>query len=188
MARDNVKLFSESVDVLKEAYFDDILEHWSCTACLVGNLIANRLDLKIARDNEWMTMKTDYEPFILPIHLPKYYWISENGETVKAQWNHVFNSDMLDVQHRHPEYYRGEAKRQLDATGFTWQELAEMEFAFESTKKLKTDTDDDYMFNGLMRGIEKMADILNIDLNAKEQAKRPFAMKHKSRKELRNQP
>ncbi len=86
-------------------------------------------------------------------------------------WPTVFLSDN-HKQRIMPVNYAGEAKRQIDATGYTWQELARIEIAFE-----EHDITDDWeqnMFNGLMAVVDVLAEIHGIDLTAKEQAKALF--------------
>ena len=69
--------------------------------------------------------------------------------------------------------YEGKAKKQIDSTGYTWQELAKVEKAFESAGK--GNSGDDYMFNGLMAVIDVL-DIIheNTDEKATTETKKRF--------------
>lgn len=49
----NKKLFNETVDILVKAYMNDTLEHGSCSACAVGNIITARLGDEYFGTFEW---------------------------------------------------------------------------------------------------------------------------------------
>lgn len=77
----------------------------------------------------------------------------------------VFITNFPSPQILSPRNYSGSAKKQIDATGYSWQELARVEYAFESAKK--GESADDWMFNGLMAVLDVLADIHGVNLSAK---------------------
>jgi hypothetical protein len=91
-------------------------------------------------------------------------------------WPTVFVTGGNHQQKRMPIFYEGEAKRQIDATGYTWQELARIEKAFEfhDTDSFDPEDADEAMFNGLMAVVDVLADIHGIDLTVREEAKALF--------------
>lgn len=42
--------FENSVDVLVKAYFNDTLQHGNCSACAVGNLISDAMQIPMTQD------------------------------------------------------------------------------------------------------------------------------------------
>lgn len=72
-----------------------------------------------------------------------------NGDT---RWSRMFGTFYDSVKQCHgqlifPENYKGEVKLIIDETGYTWQELAQVERVFESSE----DVED---------GLEKVIDLL----------------------------
>jgi hypothetical protein len=155
--------------VLVKAFLDDTLVHGNCYACAVGNLVACGLGAKV--------IKTDHR-FVTHI------W--DNGEDYPGKvhrntiqhdgWGAFFTTDR--------DYRTGKKKqevnlhllqservqRHITVTGYTWEELARIEFAFESADKRKKDR----MLNGLMKVVDVLADIHGVDLSVKESAKLQF--------------
>lgn len=153
--------FHYTVNVLVKAYLNETLEHGVCTACAVGNIIADSVKAKVIKDHG--------------------VWV-RNGALVQPIWDDVFLSEIPGEQKINPENYKGWAKRQIDTTGYTWQELAKIEYAFELHNCLIDYPNDeqeekqisDAMFNGLMAVVDVLADIHGIDLERKEEAKALF--------------
>lgn len=70
-----------------------------------------------------------------------------------------------------PENYEGDAKSEIDSTGYAWQDLAKIEKSFESAKGIK----DEKMFNGLMAVIEVLDQIHeNTDQEVTKVSKQKF--------------
>jgi hypothetical protein len=160
--------FNHTVDVLVKAYLNETLEHGVCTACAVGNIIADSIGAKPTRGGiNW----------------------KRNGTEIIPVWGKVFQSIAPGNQRVTADAYKGWEKKQIDTTGYTWQELAKIEYAFElHNSGIYLDDDpefqDDYslviinqaMFNGLMAVVDVLADIHGIDLEAKETAKALFVV------------
>lgn len=142
--------FEKTVDILVRAYFEGTLEHGWCSACAVGNIVAESLGTKPqSRDNYF-----------------------SNGAF--ASWSFVFYTG-CQKQNFYPEAYHGNAKNQIDSTGYSLEELMKIEAAFESvTKEYPINKNDSIMFSGLMAVVDVLADIHQIDLKAKEEAKLLF--------------
>lgn len=140
--------FEHSIDVLVRAYLNDTLQHNNCTACAVGNMIADALKFEFKKT-----------------------WAGLTWENKYPEWIDVFCTTS-NGQRKTPEAYEYSAKYQIDSTGYPWQDLAKIEYAFETAPK--GNNDDDWMFNGLMAVVDVLADIHGIDLKQKEQAKEMF--------------
>lgn len=145
--------FYHSVNILVKAYLNDTLQHGNCYACAIGNMVAD--------SNKIVFTGTS-------IFRDKKVW---DDRSKTPYWQDVFITTECE-QIFSPQQYEGEAKRQIDATGYSWQELAKIEYAFESADL--GSNEDDYMFNGLMAVVDVLAEIHNIDLQSKEEAKALF--------------
>lgn len=108
----NEALFNKTVGILVKAYINETLLRADCAACAVGNIVAgnNGYDIKIIiggncfGDNsaKWVGKKHP----------------AENG------WG---NAACLFIV---PENYTGEAKRQIDSTGYSIKQVRLIEDAF----------------------------------------------------------
>ena len=152
--------FENTVNILVKAYLDDTLVHSDCSACAVGNLVAAGKGYTYKREEY-----EDEDGDILPGDL---FW----KEALLPKWRRVFMTQNCKHQYQNPQNYTGDAKDEIDATGYAWQELARIEYAFETAPKGKDD--DEWMFNGLMSVVDTLADIHQIDLSVKESAKLLF--------------
>lgn len=152
----DLKKFNHTVNVLLKAYLNDTLEHGSCHACAVGNLVAEALHTEVCQvRGVWINGQMPY-------------W---NVVFITSDWNVVFiTSDKK--QYVNPENYVGTSKTQIDATGYTWQQLAKIEFAFETANPGRSN--DEWMFNGLMAVVDVLAEIHEIDLETVKETKELF--------------
>lgn len=150
--------FNDSVSILVKAYLNGTLLHGDCRACAVGNMVAHKMGIKITIEED------DYE---------NCYASWDVGE---ASWyNHVFLGKVDAVISRN-------AMRQYKAIGYTAHQVARIEHAFEDAKvrtygpipNMVKYNDDEWMFNGLMDVVDVLADIHNIDLSVRENAKALF--------------
>jgi hypothetical protein len=158
--------FNHSVNVLVQAYLNNTLQHGNCYACAVGNIIADGLGTKC------IVKKDSFKGIV---------W--DNGEPYPGQghfntpngWGALFNTDNYNGGPKRQVFDRRyindkNVNRQISSTGYSWEELARIEYAFESVDKRKKDK----MFNGLMAVVDVLADIHGIDLQIKEEAKALF--------------
>lgn len=149
--------FENSVDVLVKAYLNDELEHGKCSACAVGNLVCAAKSIK---------------PMLLDPTAPGHkFECNRFSDGSMVRWDNVF----MTAHGRQvilPDFYTGEAQKQIDSTGYTWQKLARIEYAFETADC--GNSDDEWMFNGLMAVVDVLADIHGISLEQKQEAKSLF--------------
>jgi hypothetical protein len=139
------ELYQKTVDILVDAYFNDTLVHGRCTACAVGNIVAANLGYRIEnvlesgrRYPKWLNR--DGKKMSYPAYV----------DGVPKGWGAVVCSNGED-QKVNLKCYNGEAKRQIDATGYSVADIALIESSFE---KAIGENEDDRMFNGLMAVIE----------------------------------
>lgn len=139
--------FENSINVLVKAYLNGTLQYTNCYACAVGNLVADANKIKHIVENGIVKWESNY-----PI------WLT--------------NIRFGEVKDRNSA-----SKEQGDSTGYTQQEIAKIECAFEYgypldfSNPVKKDCDG---YLGLMRVVDVLAEIHNIDLEAKESAKQLF--------------
>lgn len=158
--------FQNTVDILVKAYLNGTLAHGDCAACAVGNIIAAKVGAKVD---------------ISDIDICGGEWI-RNGNYLTIGWNEVFVT-REGQQLISPHNYFGQIKLQIDASGYSWQDLAKIEFAFESAEKpegldyaphREECLNEEWMFNGLMAVVDVLAEIHGISLESKESAKALF--------------
>ena len=151
-----ITTFDHTVNILVQAYLNDTLVHKFCTACAVGNLVGAAMSTSPARSPD---LKFDC-------------WKYENGEI--ASW---YNFVVAGC-------YSDDAFRQIASTGYSLQNLKDIEYAFESAPgdpcacggglTIERITDPTWMFNGLMAVVDVLAQIHKIDLSTKDKAKALF--------------
>lgn len=143
----NKALFDNTVKILVNAYLDNSLVQGNCHACAVGNMIAANMHLKYDKNLKWI------------------------GKQVA--WPQVFVTVSFEIaQVKRPWNYTGMAKEQISATGYTWQELARIEYAFERATWAKSA--EERMFNGLMAVIEVLSQIHEMDETTQAATKELF--------------
>jgi hypothetical protein len=143
----NKALFDRSVKILVNAYLNNSLVPGNCHACAVGNLIAANLNIKYDHNLKWI------------------------GRPVA--WSRVFVTLSFKIaQVKRPWAYAGAAQEEIDATGYTWPELARLEYAFERAPRGKNA--DERTFNGLMAVVETLGQIHETDEHTKAAAKELF--------------
>lgn len=134
----NEPLFNRTLSVLVKAYREDTLVHGNCAACAVGNVIAAAMGLTITKS---------YGAYMWP-----------NGH--RALWKYVFMTDNRIGQIQRPFNYVGRIKEQIDSTGYTWRELADIEYAFEAAPRGNGEyNSDQHQLNGLLAVYDALCDI-----------------------------
>lgn len=146
------ELYHKTVGILYDAYFNDTLRHSDCGACAVGNIVAANNGIKNPlSDAAWANAF---------MSVPFFRFYSDG-----CGWPSVFCTitDIETTQKIHPENYTrcDEARKQIDSTGYIWQELAKIEYAFETADK--GNNDEDYMFNGLVAVLEVLKEIHQVE-------------------------
>lgn len=156
--------FNHSVNVLVKGYLDDTLKHGNCYACAVGNLICDSMGFEWEKTLNRGIYSVMWKNQVYPTS----NMIILGVLTRILGWAAVFSTS-LQVQIIEMNNYKGKAKEQIDSTGYTVEELARIEYAFETASKKG-----DYMYNGLMAVVDVLADIHNVDLSSKEVSKELF--------------
>lgn len=133
----NIELYKKTCDILYDAYFDGTLVHGNQCVCAVGNLIARNMGIEITTK-----MINGSERFVWQYANP--YW--DNVHVVTSIGQVI-----------HPQRYCDIAKVQIDSTGYTWEETAMIEEAFETADK--GNSADDWIYNGLVAVLKILAEI-----------------------------
>ena len=141
------ELFDKTIKILVNAYLNNTLVHNNCCACAVGNIIAASLEIKYDQDLKWIGQQ--------------------------LAWSTVFvTKRSKPEQTQCPWAYNGKAKEQIDATGYSWQELALLEAAFERAPLGKNS--EERMFNGLMAVVDALCQIHEMAEDVKQATKELF--------------
>ena len=133
------ELYKKTCDILYDAYFNDTLIHGTCFACAVSNIIASNLGKKI-----WRPFKD-----------------LQNEDMFYPIWDEVFYTVKKRYQNINFDLYKGDVKCQIDASGYSVEDLAKIEYAFETAKY--GGSDENYMFNGLCAVIEVLNKIHEVE-------------------------
>jgi hypothetical protein len=136
------ELFEKTVGILVKAYQNDTLMHGNCMACAVGNIVAANLGIcDIQSRIEWYKKAVD-----VPDPCTGWPSVFMTGLNSKRQ--------RIDLE----AILRDEAaKLQIESTGYTWKELAKIEYAFETAPK--GNSVDEWMFNGLLAVYDVLCEI-----------------------------
>lgn len=140
--------FENTVDILVKAYLNDTLRRGQCEKCAVGNIVH-------AAGHPMV----DWDPDM------------EMPEESCGNWKAVFFTSKgyqrkfytTDIE------WQNLGLRMIESTGYTVDQLALVEYTFETSYKGL-----DPMFNGLMAVVDVLAEIHGVDLTVKESAKLLF--------------
>lgn len=109
------KRFNNAIAALVKGYMENTLFKSSCSACAVGNMISHSMNIKIVNDS--------FSGNLCWSDNNRPYWFSVFCTTFKQQ---IIRENL----------YTKDAKLQIDSTGYSWKELARIEFAFETSSKI----------------------------------------------------
>lgn len=99
----------KAIDIFLDALNKGTLAKGTCKACAVGNLVAHGLGGKIWKDGD-----------IFQCSVSNHHWYN------------VFCTNSLGHQYKHPEKLsKTQVLSNIEATDFSWEELAAIEYAFE---------------------------------------------------------
>lgn len=141
----NQSLFNRTIGILVKAYFDGTLLHGYCASCAVGNIVGA---------NNGKTCD-----IIRP-------WVFSDGTF--PLWERVFVTSFFR-QKIYINKYEGDAKKEIDSTGYSLNELASIEFSFETASR-----EGDWEFNGLMSVCDTLMQIHECSIEEIEDAKAQF--------------
>jgi len=155
----NEELFHKTVAILVKAYLNNTLEHGNCCACAVGNIIAANLRISINPVSDRM--------------------IKNGWERSQPLWQSVFQTDAR-AHHQLKDFskFTGLAKKQILVSGYSLEQLMQIEFAFETAPDMAdydfTSLDDTWMYNGLMAVIDVLCEIHEMNEEVKQETKALF--------------
>ena len=184
--------FTNAIDALVKAFFNDHLEKGSCAACAVGNIIAHCNNVKLEK-----------HPYITGHGLPtgynhlmdwKYLFCTIEGKQYKATKERLLFPSLLEVNTRFFENMTEENKKHvvkkhtsanevIESTGYDVDEMAAIEHAFETGSNIFVG---DYglhskeaimkdQYNGLMAVVDILCEIDNISEEDKAEVKEAFS-------------
>jgi hypothetical protein len=143
--------FNQTVNVLVQAYLNDTLEHCNGCACAIGNLVAH------ANNYTFIPAPPEYSCSIV--------W-NEAEYPSRSGW--------LDARFPNPTEI---ALEQISSIGYTIKEVFTIERAFELpyiSPSHYREHKDEVMFEGLMNVVDVLAEIHEVSLEHKEEAKLLF--------------
>lgn len=151
--------FHETVGILVKAYMDDTLEHASCCACAVGNIIAARNGYTFNERKRSMDGALIWDGLRRSSWQSCFITYTGSGE-----------------QRQHFTRYFGSIKEEIDSSGYSLKDLAKIEFAFESAPAENIDDglDPVWMFNGLMAVVDVLCEIHGMNEEDKKDSKALF--------------
>jgi hypothetical protein len=131
--------FEKAYNALYNAFMNDTLASGICTACAVGNIVADAMGGKVKKFNT----------------------IEFDCDIDNEWWNYLFvtgPSGQTIFKLKDDSCVKHFRKKIFDLTGYRWNELAKVEKAFENNTKIKRSDYDEYteqevmedQFNGLM--------------------------------------
>ena len=131
----NQELFHKTVGILVKAYQQETLIHGLCHACAVGNLIAANCGVKPNTNKE---ISRD------PV------WISNSSDFIRPSW-----TDKLSWGIIHDRSNK-KAIEEILSTGYSINEVAMIERAFENVNSGKSSGFDNDGFQGLMSVVDAL--------------------------------
>ncbi len=133
-------LYNKTVDILVQAYFNDTLEHGNYCGCAVGNIIAANCGIDLVKSGGAFS----------EVHPKKIPDFSYNKDSRHLE-NPLHNGIWYDFKDKN-KALNDVVSKQVQMTGYSWEELLLIERAFEGVWNYTTD--DERMFSGLMAVIE----------------------------------
>lgn len=151
--------FNHTINILVQAYLNNTLKKGDCRACAVGNILGTHQwsSLFVTCNSEEGGGKRQITA------LPGCVLISIKDHIIQVPIWSLPEQGVKNVK---------EAQEAIIASGYTIEELARIENAFELAPE--GNNGDEAMFNGLMAVVDVLADIHGIDLKQKEETKKLF--------------
>jgi hypothetical protein len=171
------KRFDVAIASLMKGYINGTLAKGNCAACAVGNMVAGATGrtIKTSQDFEG---EVDFD------------FVNVIGHINNPSWQLVFATSNGDKRLRREkrqviemQYYKDSAQLEIDATGYSIQELADVEWAFEKATKImfhdyhrkrdKRKIDEDQL-NGLYAVVDVLCKIEGYDDTVAQETKDLF--------------
>lgn len=110
--------FEKAYNALLKAFMDDTLAKGSCSACAVGNIVADAMGAKVYKHSSGVEYSCD---------VCNSWWSTMFMTTSSGQSITTIKQNPKVADYR---------KRIKELTGYTWRQLAKVEFAFEQNTKI----------------------------------------------------
>ena len=157
----NPELFHRTVGILVKAYLNDTLKSANCASCAVGNIVSVSCGYQVARDSKGSLG----------------WWANEKEEWVDPRWQKVFMTSAFKVfnirffasQSKKLKKFKKKARKQIESTGYTLDELALIEKTFER-RSIRSD------FRGLMAVVDCLQIIHEATETESQRAKELFTL------------
>jgi hypothetical protein len=150
--------FNHTINILVQAYVNNTLKKGDCRACAVGNILGtprwSALFVTCSLEDGGKRQITA---------LPGCVLINWANRIIQVPICALTEQDAKRIE---------EAREAIIASGYTIEELARVENAFELAPE--GNNRDEAMFNGLMAVVDVLADIHGIDLKQKEETRKLF--------------
>lgn len=171
------KRFNTAIASLVKGYMNGTLAKGNCAACAVGNMVAGATGQTIKKSEDF-DGEVDFD------------FVNVIGHVTTPSWQLVFATASGDRrlsrkkrQEISMHYYKDAAQLQIDATGYSVQELADVEWAFEKATKImfhdyhkkqdKRKIDEDQL-NGLYAVVDVLCKIEGYDDTVAQETKNMF--------------
>lgn len=157
-----------AIDVLLDAINNRTLAKGDCTACAVGNLVANGMGYSKEQYNLNVLEKLDYNYGYK--NWSCLFCTDFNVQTIVSKRNRNY------ILKKYPEI-----KEQINSTGFTLDELAQIEKAFETNTKIHfrdyEKCTDSEILKDQIKGLEAVVEVMLSFDNSKADVKEVFTSK-----------
>lgn len=141
--------FEKAYNALYKAFMNDTLAKGSCTACAVGNIVADAMGERVYK----LSSGFEYGCDVCNSWWSKMFFTTHCGQTITT-----VKEDSRVIVYR---------RRIKELTGYTWREMAEVERVFEQNTKIIHSRYCDYsekeimedQFNGLMAVMDVLIEL-----------------------------
>lgn len=151
----NQELFNKTISILVKAYQNNTLEHTNCYACAVQNIVAGNMDVNlISKPDAHELANLDHISIVWP-NIDYYETITANLDRERNDCNPFLIE-------------------QLDSTGYTLEQLKDIESAFEGVYEYNHPNTDEWVFAGLLNVVDELMIIHQANEIEVKQAKELF--------------
>jgi len=154
------KRFEGALTALVDSFFNDTLKKGTCVGCAVGNIVAHAQGSKVYKDENRIGG--------LSCDINNYAWsklfMTSGGEQMVSQFRHEYGEELIA------------------STGYSIQELARVEYAFETNTRIdfgsyhkhtKAEQMED-QYRGLMAVVEILCNIEGYNADETKEYKKLF--------------
>jgi hypothetical protein len=153
----NPELFHKTISILVKAYQNETLIHGDCTACAVGNMVADNMGIRDTYTKDYLLR--DKHPFRMGDGYVN--WSMAFCSDGPYSQTIITEEDYQLLIENHPII-----RQQIESTGYSYLELAAIEKAFEANT-----CSIDPQFDGLMSVVDALMEIHEASKEEVEEAK-----------------